>query len=138
MSRSLLLARWETAGPFLVCGTLASSINWAARIALSPWLDFGPAVAVAYVIGMVAGFALYRHFVWPDARSSLVRQMGGFIAVNAVSALVVLAISLVLVRALGLILEPPLAEALAHGAAIAAGAGANYLGHGEITFGQRD
>lgn len=135
--RSLSLARSETAGPVLVCGALAAAVNWAARIALSQWLDFGAAVTVAYAVGMVAGFTLYRHFVWPDAQSSLLRQIGGFIAVNAVSALVVLATSLGLVQALGSVLPQPIAEALAHGAAIAVGAVANYLGHGEITFGKR-
>jgi putative flippase GtrA len=122
-------------GAFLICGGLAAAINWGARIALSPFLGFEAAVAVAYVIGMIAGFLLYRRFVWPDSRASVRHQVAPFIAVNAASGVAVLLLSMLFV-AIGdwLVGRDPLIEALAHGAAIAAGAVANYLGHGKFTF----
>jgi energy-coupling factor transport system substrate-specific component len=125
-------------GPFLVCGGLAAAINWGARIALSPWLGFELSVVAAYAIGMIAGFILYRRFVWPDSGISARDQAAPFIGVNAASAVVVFLISVGL-AALGgwLFGRTPAIEALAHGAGIAAGAVANYIGHGKFTFARK-
>ena len=124
-----------TARRFLVCGTLAAAINWFARMGLSQLMGFEAAVILAYAIGMIAGFWLYRTYVWPAAVVSLGRQILGFVAVNALSAVVVLAVATGLVSLSALILSPsPVIEALAHGAGIAAGAITNYLGHGAFTF----
>lgn len=123
------------AGAFLVCGTLAATINWLARIALSPWMSFELAVIIAYGIGMVAGFILYKRHVWPEAATSLARQMTGFIAVNAISGVIVVAIAVGLAElASYFAVRSAVIEAVAHGTAIAIGAIANYLGHGSITF----
>lgn len=120
---------------FLVCGGLAAAINWGARIALSPFLGFEAAVVVAYVIGMIAGFLLYRRFVWPNSGSNARQQVAPFIAVNAASGVVVLLLSVLFATIGGWIAgRTPPVEALAHGAAIAIGAFANYVGHGRFTF----
>lgn len=123
---------------FLICGTLAAAINWFARMILSLWMDFALAVVVAYVIGMLAGFLLYRRYVWTTSDRSLPAQILAFIAVNAVVA------GLVLITAIGLVElgqmlvgASPVVEALAHGVAIAVGAVANFVAHREITFRSR-
>jgi energy-coupling factor transport system substrate-specific component len=120
---------------FLICGTLAAAVNWFARMALSLWMPFAPAVVVAYAIGMLAGFILYKRYVWTESDRSLTGQVVAFIAVNIAVA------GLVLVTALGLVALGDLlvgrssaVEALAHGVAIAVGAAANYVAHREITF----
>lgn len=120
---------------FLICGTLAAAINWVARMILSLWMSFSLAVVLAYAIGMLAGFLLYRRYVWTSSARSLPAQILAFIAVNiAVAGLVLLvAIGLVTVGDL-LIGRSGLTEALAHGVAIAVGAAANYVTHREITF----
>jgi putative flippase GtrA len=122
---------------FLLAGGLAAAINWLARIALSSVLPFSVAILVAYAIGMVAGFVLYRRFVFAGGQGSLSRQIPVFLAVNAIGALVVLATTTGLDAVIGHIVPgfPPIArEAFAHGAAIAIGAVANYLGHKRLTF----
>ncbi|WP_119392917.1 GtrA family protein [Taklimakanibacter lacteus] len=131
-----LIARLE--GPllaFLVCGTLAAAVSWFARMILSLWMPFGTAVMVAYAIGMLAGFLLYRRYVWTASDRSLMGQIIAFIAVNIAVAVLVLVTALGLV-ALGEFIagRSPIIEALAHGAAIAVGAAANYIAHREITF----
>lgn len=120
---------------FLICGTLAAAVNWFARMALSLWMPFAPAVVVAYAIGMLAGFILYKRYVWTVSDRSLTGQIVAFIGVNIAVA------GLVLVTALGLVALGDLlvgrsgaVEALAHGVAIAVGAAANYVAHREITF----
>jgi len=131
-----LIARLEGPLPaFLICGTLAAAVNWFARMILSLWMPFGPAVVVAYAIGMLAGFLLYRRYVWRVSERSLIGQITAFIAVNIAVAGLVLVTALALV-ALGELVtgRSAIIEALAHGVAIAVGAGANYIAHREITF----
>jgi putative flippase GtrA len=120
---------------FLLCGGTAAAINWFARIALSFVMPFEPAIVVAYAIGMTAGFLLYRHLVWPGQQMDWKAQVPAFLLVNAVGAGVVLGTAMGLER-LGAGIFGPSAyvEAFAHGAAIAVGAVANYLGHSRITF----
>jgi energy-coupling factor transport system substrate-specific component len=120
---------------FLICGTLAAAVNWFARMILSLWMPFGPAVVVAYAIGMLAGFILYKRYVWKVSERSLIGQITAFIAVNIAVAGLVLITALALV-ALGELVtgRSAIIEALAHGVAIAVGAAANYVAHREITF----
>ena len=120
---------------FLICGGSAAAINWLARIALSQFMPFAAAVALAYGIGMIVGFCLYRYVVWRASKTPLARQAALFIAVNAYGAAVVLLVSLGLIE-LGKLMSSNLAviETLAHGAAIAVGAITNYFGHSRVTF----
>ncbi|MGD1934695.1 MAG: GtrA family protein [Candidatus Phaeomarinobacter sp.] len=128
---------------FLLVGTLAAAVNWLARIALSaafaPALSFEVAVLIAYAIGMASGFLLYRAYVFPDAGLPMAVQVRRFIAVNLVSAAEVWLIAVVLLRivvpAIGIGLDySAVAEALAHGIAIAIGAATSYVGHKFLTF----
>jgi energy-coupling factor transport system substrate-specific component len=120
---------------FLICGTLAAAINWLARMILSLWLPFATAVVVAYAIGMLAGFVLYRRYVWRTSDRTLLAQILAFIAVNIAVAGLVLITAIGLVE-LGTVMagRSAVVEALAHGIAIALGAIANYVAHREITF----
>lgn len=128
---------------FLLVGTLAAAVNWLARIALSaafaPALSFEVAVLIAYAIGMTSGFLLYRAYVFPDAGLPMAVQLRRFIAVNLVSAAEVWLIAVLLLRvvvpAVGIGTEyTAIAEALAHGIAIAVGAATSYVGHKFLTF----
>jgi len=120
---------------FLICGTLAAAVNWFARMILSFWMDFELAVIIAYAIGMLAGFLLYKRYVWRVTERPLHHQIVLFIAVNVLVALLVLAVAVSLL-ALGelFVAGSPVLEAIAHGIAIAVGAAANYIAHREITF----
>ena len=123
------------AARFLVCGGFAAFVNWAARIGLSTVMPFEPAVTLAYGIGMVVGFVLYRTVVWRDRKTPFADQVIGFISVNAASALVVFAVSLGTRWGLEQILGPGwIVDAAAHGFAIAVGAVANFIGHRTVTF----
>ena len=122
---------------FVLAGGLAAAINWLARIMLSAILPFEASVLVAYAIGMLAGFVLYRTIVFAAAEGSLLSQIARFLAVNAAGALVVLLVTLGARLALGHAVsqgDPAMLEAIAHALGIAAGAFANYAGHRQITF----
>lgn len=128
---------------FLLVGSLAAAVNWIARIVLSaafaPALSFEMAVLIAYAIGMTSGFLLYRAYVFPDAGLPMAIQVRRFIAVNLVSAAEVWLVAVLLLRVavptVGIGAEyAAIAEALAHGIAIAIGAATSYVGHKFLTF----
>jgi putative flippase GtrA len=122
---------------FLLAGGTAAGVNWLVRFPLSVVMPFLAAVVLAAAIGMLVGFLTYRAFVFPGSLRPLHLQLRDFIAVN-LSTLVVVAIAAMAIRGL---LAPfmalPLAEAVAHAAAIAIGAVLNYLAHGSLTFAGR-
>jgi energy-coupling factor transport system substrate-specific component len=122
---------------FLIAGGSAALINWLARIGFSQLLPLDQAILLAYGIGMLAGFLLYRSFVFESAIGTLSRQITIFLGVNLVGAVVVVAATLAL-KGLALSILPRMdasfAEALAHGAAIGIGAVSNYFGHRLLTF----
>lgn len=120
---------------FLIAGGVATAINWLVRFPLSIFLPFDAAVAVAYMIGMVAGFLLYSRWVFPRTTTPLASQIGRFIAVNIAGGLAVVIVAPLLAHALeagGL--DQVAAQAIGHGLAIAVGAVINYFGHKLITF----
>ncbi|NOZ33492.1 MAG: GtrA family protein [Alphaproteobacteria bacterium] len=118
---------------FLLLGGLAALINWLVRFPLSEILPFESAVAFAYLIGVSAGFVLYRTFVFPGGTRPMGVQITMFLAVNGIGALVVLAVSLGMLALLAG-LNRGLGEAIAHASGIGVGAIANFFGHKMITF----
>src|SRR3954470_20536382 len=131
--------RWAAASKFLIAGGLASSVNFVVRFPLSSFFSFDVAVSLAYVIGMVAGFTLYRSWVFPGSSVSLNSQLVRFVAVNVCGLLVVVEIASLLDATLirADLLPPDLAEAIAHLIGIGSGAVANFAGHSVITFADR-
>lgn len=120
---------------FLLLGGLAAAINWLVRFPLALVLPFNIAVVVAYVIGMSAGFTLYRTYVFPGSARPILQQTLIFVAVNLVGAVVVLGLAILFLN-LQAGLDWPLfiREGLAHGFAIAIGAVINFIGHKTLTF----
>ena len=120
---------------FLLLGGLAAAINWLVRFPMSLALPFPAAVFLAYLVGMSAGFTLYRAYVFPNSPQSIGIQIALFLIVNAVGAGVVMAISLVMLEyvlpALGWRILP---EAFAHGTGIGVGAVVNFIGHKYLSF----
>lgn len=120
---------------FLLLGGTAAAINWIARFPLSLLMPFPVAVFFAYLIGMMAGFTLYRSYVFPGSPMPLGVQVGLFLCVNAVGAAIVLGVSLLLLdNIFPKFGEMPFAEALAHGIGIGIGAIVNFIGHKYLTF----
>lgn len=120
---------------FLLLGGLAAAINWLVRFPLSALLPIGWAVFVAYLIGMSAGFHLYRTYVFPGSTRPVLQQTLIFLAVNAVGAMVVLGLTyLFLELQAGFGFPLFVKEGLAHGFAIGIGAVVNFIGHKSLTF----
>jgi len=123
---------------FLIAGGFAASVNWLVRFPLSTAMPFGAAVGLAYMIGMSAGFPIYRQWVFPGSALPLATQMKRFLAVNAFGAVIVLISAFVLASVFRHeALSRETSDALGHGLAIGIGAVANFLGHKFVTFAVR-
>lgn len=120
---------------FLLAGGLAALANFASRPALEPLVGFGPAVALAYGVGVVVAFTLNRLFVFPACGKAMRYEIAWFCTFNALAFPVVVASSVAL-RAFvfGPFLKPALAEAAAHGCAILIPVVFNFAAHRLITF----
>lgn len=120
---------------FLATGTLAAAINWFAGIGLVRLVPFEIAIVVAYLIGMLAGFTLYKAFVFPPTDRPLSAQIVGFIEVNLVGIVLVWLVAMGLraifpTQLFGLIPGAP----VAHGLAIGVSCVTSYIGHRLVTF----
>jgi putative flippase GtrA len=121
---------------FLALGGCAAAINWLSRFPLERIMAFPAAVAVAYMIGMVVAFTLFRRYVFPASPQPMERQVKFFILVNLAGIVQVWGVSMLLVYyifpAIGFI--GALVEPIGHGIAIGVPTISSYFGHRYLTF----
>lgn len=122
---------------FVACGGLAAFANWASRIGLSTLMRLEYAVLVAYVIGMVIAFALFRTLVFQNSGRSLRAETTRFALVNVVSVTIVWVVTISLSR----VVFPAIGytwhiEAAAHAIGIGMTVISSYLLHRKFTFAQ--
>jgi energy-coupling factor transport system substrate-specific component len=122
---------------FLLAGGLAAGVNWLARIPLSAFMPFVPAVLVAACVGMLVGFIMYRGFVFPYSPRPMLLQLRDFLVVNIVTSVLVAISAALILGVLIIWMSSAFAEAAAHGIAICLGALLNYFGHSVFTFSRR-
>ena len=120
---------------FLITGSIAAGVNFCSRILYSLWLDFSPAVILAYLTGMITAFVLAKVFVFKDSQQAVHHSAMFFILVNVVAALQTWLISLGLANyvlpTLGikvLVLE------IAHAVGVAVPVVTSYIGHKRWSF----
>ncbi|WP_322055184.1 GtrA family protein [Paraburkholderia bannensis] len=122
---------------FLVAGGIASLINWLSRFVFSEIMPFTYAVAVAYVVGMVVGFVLYRNWVFERRGSMISGQIALFVIVNIFGMGAVALSSMELLNLTSTWFPQKAAEGSANLAGISIGAVVNYIGHRVVTFAAR-
>lgn len=124
---------------FLLTGGFAAGVNILARLALSPFVAFEAAVAVAYLVGMVTAYALARLFVFTPSGQSVGTEFVRFALVNAVSFTQVWIVSVALARwlfpALGFSWH---ADLVAHVTGVLSPVVTSYYGHKLFTFRSAD
>lgn len=103
---------------FVAVGGTAALLHWLARIALSHWLPFALAVALAYAVGMLVAFLLNSFFVFQRSTRPRALQARDFVLINLASFPVVWLASIGLERGLRMLGMIDYTEALAHAVAI--------------------
>ena len=134
--RRLMAFYWsEQFGRFLLVGGVALLCHWLSRFAFNLLVDYGLAIVLAYLVGMVVAFVLNKIYVFPFSGNSLNFEMFWFFAVN------ILAFPLVWAVAYGLgewvlarVIQRQVALGLAHGVAITLPVFVNFALHKLITF----
>lgn len=122
---------------FLATGGIAAAVNLVSRYVLSFWLSFEIALIVAYAIGMVTAYLLFRALVFGRSGRSRRSEVLRFVLVNIAAVAQVWLISVGLVRLLF-----PLAgitwhaEEIGHLIGVAVPALSSYIGHRHFTFGR--
>ncbi len=120
---------------FLIAGGFAAGLAWTLRFGFSLFLPYWAAVALATAVSLVAGFGIYRSFVFRSNGGHLGRTISAFLLVNGVGAGLTVLVAVLAARgiaALGLPAGP--AEAVGHGIGIAVAAVFNFLAHKHWTF----
>ena len=120
---------------FLALGGFSAGVNLVSRFALQPVLGFEAAVVVAYLIGMVVAYNLFRVFVFGATQRGIATEAWRFSLVNLVALALVWTISVGLARGL----FPALgwtwyADDLAHFVGVLSPAVTSWIGHKRYTF----
>ncbi|WP_077439503.1 GtrA family protein [Rhodanobacter sp. C01] len=120
---------------FLITGGLAALVNFFSRIGFSRWMDYTPAIILAYACGMITAFVLNRLFVFRHSINRLHHQMFWFAVVNLFAVAQTILVSLVLAE----LLFPRMgmtwhAESVAHGIGVLVPVVTSFLGHKHLTF----
>lgn len=123
---------------FAGAGGIAALANLAARAALSGFMSFELAVALAYVVGMTVAFTLMRRFVFGASGTGIAHEYLRFAVVNAASFALVWLVSVGLAR----VLFPAIgftwhAETVAHVVGVASPILPSFWGHRRFSFGRR-
>jgi putative flippase GtrA len=121
---------------FVAVGGTAAAANWLSRFPLEHFMSFSPAIALAYLVGMVIAFMLFSRYVFPASSRPLAEQIKFFVLVNVAGIVQVWVMSVALVYyvfpTIGF--KGPLAEPVGHGIAIGVPAISSYIGHKFLTF----
>ena len=120
---------------FLALGGFSAGVNLVARFLLQPLLGFEVAVAVAYLIGMVVAYNLFRIFVFGASERGVASEFWRFTLVNMVALVLVWSISVGFAR----IVFPALAfswhaDDIAHCIGVLSPAVTSWIGHKRYTF----
>jgi putative flippase GtrA len=120
---------------FLAAGGFAALVNLVSRYLLTPLIGFEVSVVVAYLLGMVVAFILFRTLVFGRSGASVATETYRFVIVNLVALTLVWAISVTLADlvfpAIGLRWH---GEDIAHFVGTCVPAISSYIGHSVYTF----
>ena len=122
---------------FIVCGGISTLVNLLSRPLCSMIMPFALAVVVAYIIGSLVGFVLYKNVVY-KSKGNTEGEIVRFIAVNAIGIVQTVLLAELFLWILALIRDNPdyrsTEEFIAHFCALSVLTVTSYLLHLFITF----
>jgi putative flippase GtrA len=88
----------RTFASFVVCGGIAACVNLGTRWCFSLFLPYPVAITLAYMMGMLSGFLLFKLVVFRSRgpETKVLRESWRFVVVNALALLQTLAVSIFL------------------------------------------
>lgn len=135
LRRLLAFYRSRQFARFLLVGGVALLCHWLSRFAFNSLVDYGLAIVLAYLVGMIVAFVLNKIYVFPFSRNSLNFELLMFFAVNILAFPVVWAVAYALGEwVLAPVIQRQIAFGLAHGVAITLPVFVNFALHKLVTF----
>jgi putative flippase GtrA len=120
---------------FLVAGGLAALVNLVSRYLLTPVVGYEASIVIAYLVGMLVAFLLFRTLVFGRSGRSFGDESFRFVIVNIVALALVWVISVTLARTVFPALDFTWhSEDIAHFVGTCVPALSSYLGHSIYTF----
>jgi putative flippase GtrA len=120
---------------FVLAGGAAAAANFGSRMLLNIVMPYVPAIVLAYLIGMVAAFALNRLFVFQRSTRHLSHQAFWFTIVNLFALVQTVLVSLLfadfIFPASGMNWYP---ATVAHAVGVVCPVFTSYLGHKRLSF----
>jgi putative flippase GtrA len=122
---------------FLAAGGFAALVNLVSRYLLTPVIGFEVSIVVAYLLGMVVAFTLFRMLVFDRSGASVAAETYRFVIVNLIAMALVWIISVTLADAVFPATDLRWhAEDVAHFIGTCVPAISSYIGHSMYTFKQ--
>jgi putative flippase GtrA len=123
---------------FVLSGAVAALANMGSRLAFSMAFSYPVAIVLAYCVGMVVAFVLFRHTVFDGGSGKgLGREILWFVVINALALLQTLAVSIILADTLlPFVGWTWRGRDVAHVAGVLFPVFTSYFGHKHLTFGR--
>ena len=122
---------------FLFVGGIAAGINFISRIGFSEFFSYRMSIVLAYIVGMIIAFTLFKHYVFEKSGHHYIDEVKGFIIVNIFGIIQVWLISIGLAEYffpyISFIFYP---NEVAHFIALGIPAISSYFGHKYFSFGK--
>ena len=120
---------------FIISGGIASVVNVLSRMGLSQLMSYGPAIVIAYLIGMTTAYLLMKLFVFETSGQTVAREYFRFGLVNVIALAQVWLVSVLLSRwffpAIGFDWH---GETVAHVIGVTSPVATSYAAHKYFTF----
>jgi putative flippase GtrA len=120
---------------FLISGGIAAAANFFSRILFSHWLGYSAAIVLAYLVGMVTAFFLFRLFVFERGKQAVHRSVMIFTLVNLLAVAQTWGISLLLAyQVLPFLGVSHFVKEIAHAVGVLVPVFTSYVGHKRWSF----
>ena len=124
---------------FVMAGGVAAAANIGSRIGFSILLPFPAAVVLAFVVGLLSAFVLFRLFVFPQTtgNQSTFGQLWRFTLINLVALPQTFLVSMFLLHLMNRLGVGGSAETVAHSIGVIVPIVTSFLGHKYFSFASR-
>lgn len=120
---------------FLFVGGIAAGINFISRIGFNEFVNYRVAIVLAYIVGMIVAFTLFKYFVFEKSGQHYIDEVKNFTIVNILGIAQVWIISVGLAEYffpyISFTFHP---DELAHFIGLCVPAISSYFGHKHFSF----
>ena len=120
---------------FAFSGGIAAAANFFSRMLFSTFLNYSLSIVLAYGVGMITAYLLFKFFVFKKGENSTQKQIIYFILINIFSVVLILIISLFFYKIVFSNFNSTFwRESLSHFIGMTVTTLSSYIGHKKLTF----